>query len=311
MGDALISIIVPTYNRPNELFRSVKSLLDQTYKNIEVIIVDDCSIDNTRLIINSLKKLDERIRGFRPDVNLGTGAVYNFGIRLAKGDYIAIMDDDDIAHPERIEKQKKVFDLNPQVDVVFSTIEWIDESNKPFHISPGIVVREQFPSDYKEIFKLLYLGGGGIPNQTIMARREVWGSFQYPIEPRGSGDWILLMQLAAMKTKFFSISQPLVKVFKGQNKKSITSDSRKKVFPLYFQAYKIINHWLENSGITEFNKYRKTALSNLYLRECRHYLGIRGYLYIAKAFFAKPTNPNVYKEIIVHLQDGFKFLIKK
>lgn len=99
----MISVIIPTFNREKTIERSVRSVLGQTYKNIEVIVVDDCSIDNTENVVNSID--DSRLIYFKLDRNKGANYARNKGVKLSSGDYVAFQDSDDYWLPEKLEKQ--------------------------------------------------------------------------------------------------------------------------------------------------------------------------------------------------------------
>ena len=94
MREELISVIIPTYNRRDKVTYAVKSVLDQTYSNIEVIIIDDASTDNTEAEIKKIK--DDRIRYIYLEKNHGAAGARNVGIKEANGTYIAFQDSDDI-----------------------------------------------------------------------------------------------------------------------------------------------------------------------------------------------------------------------
>ena len=101
----LVSIVIPAYNRENIIRECLESVLNQTYKNIEIIVVDDCSDDNTVNVVNSIG--DERIRCCKLQQNSGACFARNYGAALARGEYIAFQDSDDIWLPEKLEKQVK------------------------------------------------------------------------------------------------------------------------------------------------------------------------------------------------------------
>lgn len=103
MNNQLVSIIIPTHNRAKYITKAINSCLNQTHKNIEVIIVDDCSIDNTKEIIEKIK--DKRIHHLENKSNLGAPESRNKGVREAKGKYLCFLDDDDFFYPEKIKKQ--------------------------------------------------------------------------------------------------------------------------------------------------------------------------------------------------------------
>ena len=104
-NSSLVSVIIPTYNGSNTILRAINSVLNQTYSNLELIIVDDCSKDNTFEVIKSIK--DKRVRVLRHKNNKGGSAARNTGIKEAKGEYIAFLDDDDEWLSEKVEKQVK------------------------------------------------------------------------------------------------------------------------------------------------------------------------------------------------------------
>ena len=102
-----VSVIIPTYNRAHLVGRAIQSVLNQTYQDFELIIIDDSSTDNTEDIIKEFQKKDERIKYIRHDKNKGGSAARNTGIKVAKGEYIAFLDCDDEWLPEKLEKQIK------------------------------------------------------------------------------------------------------------------------------------------------------------------------------------------------------------
>lgn len=101
--------------------------MEQTYKNLEIICINDCSSDNTGKILQCLATEDSRIVYVENKINLKLPKTLNKGITLAKGEYIARMDADDIAFPERIEKQLYFLKQNPEVDVLGSNVQIINE----------------------------------------------------------------------------------------------------------------------------------------------------------------------------------------
>jgi len=120
----LVSIIIPTYNRAGFLKEAIKSVLAQTYKNIEVIVVDDGSTDNTPKLVKQFT--DKRIIYLRQE-NKGASSARNKGIESARGNYIAFLDSDDIWLPQKIEKQLKIFNIsrcNP--GLVYTGIQYMD-----------------------------------------------------------------------------------------------------------------------------------------------------------------------------------------
>ena len=110
-----ISIIIPTYNRGNALIKSLNSVLLQTYHNLEVFVIDDCSTDDTESLISKLK--DVRIKYVKLKENKGANFARNIGIQMSTGKYISFQDSDDIYHKDKIERQyKNIIKKNSDLD---------------------------------------------------------------------------------------------------------------------------------------------------------------------------------------------------
>ncbi len=155
--DGLVSVIMSNYNTPEEFLRaSIESVLNQTYSNFEFIIIDDCSTDNSLEIIKSYK--DKRIVVLENKENLGITKSLNLGLEIAKGEYLARMDADDICFPKRFETQVEYLKNNPQVIVCGTGVELIGDW-KGRHSNR--LIRREIPE--KDLFKI-YLLFGNYPN---------------------------------------------------------------------------------------------------------------------------------------------------
>lgn len=125
----LISIIIATYNRQKFIVEAVQSALNQTYDNIEVIIVDDGSTDNSRSVIDQAFGADSRVSYYYQKNNKRPSA-FNHGLQFANGDYIAILDSDNRWLPQRLELGYNELTKNPEYDVSYGDIITIDEHGK-------------------------------------------------------------------------------------------------------------------------------------------------------------------------------------
>ena len=114
MDSPLVSVIIPCYNASKYVEQAVRSVMEQTYQNLEIICCDDCSTDNTLEILENLALEDSRITVVKNDSNLKIVKTLNKLIGLATGKYIARMDADDISLPERIEKQVEFLEFNSE-----------------------------------------------------------------------------------------------------------------------------------------------------------------------------------------------------
>ena len=103
--DDKISVIIPTYNRATSIIKSINSVISQTYYNLEIIVIDDCSTDNTESLVSKLN--DTRIKYIKLKENKGASFARNIGIKISTGKYITFQDSDDTYHSNKIEKQYK------------------------------------------------------------------------------------------------------------------------------------------------------------------------------------------------------------
>ena len=117
-----VSVVMGVYNCKDEeaLFKSVKSIIEQKYCDWEFIIINDGSNDDTSKLLDKVKKLDDRIVVVSYTPNKGLAFALNYGISLAKGEYIARMDDDDISREDRLEKQIRYLEEHPEIDFIGS-----------------------------------------------------------------------------------------------------------------------------------------------------------------------------------------------
>jgi glycosyltransferase involved in cell wall biosynthesis len=130
LKDLLVSVIIPAYNAEKYLADAIDSILNQTFTQFEIIIIDDCSKDRTNEIIQKYANSDVRIRAFRNKINLGIAGNRNKGVGLAKGKYVVWQDADDISLPWRIEKQLHFMEINPEVGIVGGYLQFFSDDNE-------------------------------------------------------------------------------------------------------------------------------------------------------------------------------------
>lgn len=182
----LVSIITPMYNSENFILETIKSVVNQTYSNWELLLIDDGSTDNTIQIVEDFKQKYTNIKLFQNPTNLGAAQSRNKGILEAKGDYIAFLDADDVWKPNKLEVQIQ-FMQNHNCDVSFSSYEQINESGKPLHK----LVQALPKLTYNKYLRTNYIG-----NLTGMYNAKTLGKITSP-DLRKRQDWLLW--LAAIK----------------------------------------------------------------------------------------------------------------
>jgi len=133
MEKPVVSVVMSTYNREKYICDAIKSVLDQTYKDFELVIIDDGSTDETLKKINFFK--DDRIKYYYQD-NAGQNSARNAGINLSHGKYIAMIDSDDIWHKDKLKKQVEILDKNHDIGLVYCGTVFIDENNGSVYKKP-------------------------------------------------------------------------------------------------------------------------------------------------------------------------------
>lgn len=189
----MISVIIPVYNREKTIKRAVESVLEQTYKNIEIIIVDDHSTDNSINIIHKLN--DKRIKIFRLNENKGACYARNYGVKQAHGQYIAFQDSDDFWFPEKLEEQIKCLQEQKK-DLVFCRMNTYNEKNTFLHLTPAIY--ENKCITYND---LIY--GNLVSTQTILCKKEIFQNNQFDNSIKRFQDWDFVLQVAKQYQIYF------------------------------------------------------------------------------------------------------------
>lgn len=138
----LISVIMGVYNDKKFLSKSIDSILNQTYKNFEFIICDDCSNDGSWNILKKYEAKDERIKIIKNEKNLGLASSLNKCIKISKGNYIARMDSDDISIKDRFQKQIEYLENNPEISVIGTNVYYIDNSDHRYSKSENKTLKE-------------------------------------------------------------------------------------------------------------------------------------------------------------------------
>ena len=165
MPSPKISIILPTHNRRRVLERTIASVFAQDEKNFELIVVDDCSTDDTVTYLRSLT--DERIRALRPPKNLGTAGARNLGLDAAKADIFALLDDDDVYLEHRLSAPLSVFAHQPEVVATLSSSIKFDRRRTQVVRMPELTLA---PAAFEWALMCDLIG---VEGTSITARRQV------------------------------------------------------------------------------------------------------------------------------------------
>jgi len=171
MIDDLISVITPVYNAEIFLSETVKSIQAQTYQNWELILVNDCSKDNSEKIIMDFCEQDNRIKYVKLNQNIGEGGARDAGMDVAKGRYVAFVDSDDRWKPEKLKIQLDFMKEN-NIGFSFTSYELINEKGKRLNHK----IKAPKEMTYKKLLKNTIIGCS-----TTMLDRTIVGDFRMPI----------------------------------------------------------------------------------------------------------------------------------
>lgn len=211
-----VAVIIPTYNRAHVIARALRSVLNQTYRNLEVIVVDDGSTDDTQRVVESFA--DSRVRYLRSAGNRGATAARNLGIRNSSAEFVAFQDSDDEWLCDKLEKQMVVFaQAGGNVGVVYSGFFRI-EGKKAFYYPSDAV------SNKSGNVLAALLRGNFVTTQAAVVRRECLlssGMFDEQL-PRFQ-DWELFIRLAK-RFEFICVDEPLLLAY--YSPVSITASER-------------------------------------------------------------------------------------
>lgn len=253
-----VSVIIPAYNCARYLSTALNSVINQTYKNCEIVLVDDGSTDNTKEVVNNYLYLKNFNYIFKK--NGGLASARNTGIYNATGDFIAFLDADDYWSANKLEKQVAVFMDYPDVELVHSNMFIFDEGKENFQKYSFDINFNELPQE--EIFKKLIFWEADILIPTVIVKKSIFkkiGYFDENLSYLGCEDRELWLR-ASRVCKFFFIDDYLS--YYMQRKNSMTKNKLKMK-----EARKyVIEKTIKNSDFKDKKRIKRTIFSRLYLR---------------------------------------------
>jgi GalNAc5-diNAcBac-PP-undecaprenol beta-1,3-glucosyltransferase len=234
----LVSVVIPTYNRAALLRRAIQSVQRQTYTKLEIIVIDDASMDDTRGVVAGLG--DARIRYIRHDLNKGGAAARNSGIRAATGAYIAFLDDDDEWEPEKTDIQLEALE---RYDVVLCT------GSIRVNRGPDAIVR------LDDLRRGKYTAGG---TGVLMAKTPVLRETMFDESLPRYQDWDLFIRIA-LKHPIAYVHRPLVRYNDGDHFR-ITTSVLKLSAPELERQFRMLRKHREFFGPRWFRRHMSRAL---------------------------------------------------
>ncbi len=197
--EPLVSVIMPVHNGERYIEAAVRSVMNQSYKNWELFVIDDSSTDNTAAILDCLAAEDERVCFIKNPDNMGTAGTRNRGLELSKGDYVAFLDADDIWKPDKLELQLKKL-VEEKADLVYSSYDIVDEDGES--VRSAYIVSET--ATFEGLLKENIIGCS-----TVILTKELADKYKF-VEDYYHEDYCLWLNILRDGYKAVSCSQVLV-----------------------------------------------------------------------------------------------------
>jgi glycosyltransferase involved in cell wall biosynthesis len=250
MEEPLVSVIIPTYNRAEFVGEAVQSVLCQTYKKLEIIVVDDGSTDDTSKV---LKEYRGRIRYIYQERGERSRA-RNRGFRRSSGCYVAFLDSDDLWLPEKIEKQLDVFEKKRDVGLVYTSVQFIDYYGNPYNgaICWDALARKR-RSLYEDLMTDNVISGS---TSAVMVRRECLKKVGLFDESMNACEDLDLWRRVAEHYTFHKITAPLVKL-------RIHPNNTQGRLSIMAEGYEIILNKISQHTPAQFEYYKNQAIIKL------------------------------------------------
>ena len=219
-----VSIIMPAYNAAKTIQASIESVIAQTHKDWELIIIDDCSTDGTFKLVRNIAANDDRIRLLTNEHNLGVSSTRNIGITQAQGEYIAFLDSDDLWHKDKLEKHLQ-FIIKTQAEISYTGTAYMNEQ--------GQISKYTLPAEKEFTYKDL-LRRNIMSCSSVMVRREAMIPF-----PQGfmHEDYAVWLQILRKVGHAHGLNEPLL-IYRMATKSK--SGSRIRSAKMNFNTYRHI-----------------------------------------------------------------------
>ena len=233
---SLVSIIMPYYKKKEFIYDSIKSILSQSYKEFEIIIVDDELSLESKLILNKILKKDKRIKIIKNSNNIGAGETRNNGIKFSKGEYIAFCDCDDLWKKNKLEKQINFMKLK-KINFSHTAYEIIDEKNN--------IISSRSASKFitfKELEKSCNIG-----LSTVIFKKKIFDNFYFKFPKlKTKEDYVLWLKFSKNGIDLIGLDEKLSSWKKCRN--SLSSNVGQKLI----DGFKVYNIYLKYNKVKSF-----------------------------------------------------------
>lgn len=224
----MVSIIMPAYQAERYIEEAIQSVLSQTCSDWELIVIDDCSSDNTEQIVKNYTKKNPKIHYYRNEINLGAAETRNFGVSVAAGEWIAYLDSDDCWHPEKLQRQLETAEKK-QAELLFTGSAFFDGESRPLN--------SYLPAPEKVSYREL-LKQNVISCSSVLLRKELAEAYPMKFASRLHEDFAVWLQILRDKKIYaYGVNQPLLIYRIHSNSKS---GNKWKAAKMTFRVYRYL-----------------------------------------------------------------------
>lgn len=278
VNQPLVTVIIPTYNRAGKITKSIQSVFDQTYPDIQIVVIDDGSTDNTAEVISGFTKVE-----FYVQQHAGQAAARNYGLRFAKGEYVATLDTDDVWMPEFLTVTLNKL-IKDNLDFAFANWQqedkkgkWNDYFANYSYIKPyvNLTINDWYVFEYTQLRKLYSLSCPS-PSSAVVMRRSAMPALGWNEEMVVADDWCLYLDMilnnpnlkvAFTKTPLWKKAIGINNLMDGRNRLEILKLVYVDDVNLLIDKFK---HLLSNSEIRVFEKMKAASLIELAKNDFQH-----------------------------------------
>lgn len=264
---SFVSIIIPTFNRAHLIIETLGSVLAQTYKNWECIVVDDGSTDHTKEVMAAFCKKDSRFQYYQRPNNKpkGANACRNYGLELSKGEYINWFDSDDLMHKDKLKIQVEQLHNSSYNYVICQTMMFDVKNNKEIGLKSSRLRSDNIFEDYI-LFKIFWLTGAPLWKKSFLLINNL--TFNEKLQQ--AQDYDFHMRVLEISENYFDYEVPLVTFnFHNENMSIATNDTPEKIFSNILIRHIILKKYFNKlSKSTIVKKYRE--LLNFYKSNLRN-----------------------------------------
>lgn len=254
----LISVIIPAYNSATTIKKTIESVLNQTFTDLELIVINDGSTDSTLVTVESIK--DERLKVFSYP-NSGVAESRNRGIALSKSDFISFIDADDLWTPDKLERQLRALQSEPKAAIAYSWTDWIDEKDNFLRAGSHITVNGDV---YQQLLLRDFVESGSNPLILLTALKEVGG---FDASLTNAHDWDMWLRLAR---SFEFVAVPSVQILYRISTNSMSTNvwgmeaaSLKVIERQYNQVAPIAQHMIKDALASRYQYLTFKAIEGI------------------------------------------------